>query len=112
MTARKTAQHDETICPERRCQAQRLRAAAGVAVFLLLGCGAPGQGDEGHRRPASRAPASGTTTRPIFMHRDHRQLPIGTRIFIRNRAEYYLRPGDPIPPVYAHRVPDIIVVGP
>jgi len=46
------------------------------------------------------------------MHRDHHELPIGTRIYLGNHSELYLRPGDPVPPLYAHRVPDIVIVGP
>lgn len=55
-----------------------------------------------------------STARTLYERQDHRMLPVGTKIYYGARgaggAMTYVFPGKPVPPAYAHKAPDVIVV--
>ena len=66
--------------------------------------------DSGASRPVAAAPSPRETPVVTFMAvRDHRHLPLGTRLYRLGNGWFICRPGDPLPASLQHRNPDILV---
>lgn len=79
-----------------------------VLVFSLVGCPSRVSHNEAAREESQPSRIKPTARlRTLFEHRDHRDLPVGTKIYYDGPRESILRPGDPTP---AGRPADIEIV--
>jgi len=95
-------------------ESTRLVALLGIlmlSVTGILGCAsASADRPVASKTAAPQARKSQVrSSRTLYEHRDHRDLPIGTRIYFIGNATIFVRPGDIAP---TKRKPDIIIIGP
>ncbi len=82
--------------------------ACVLAAALITGCPSK-NADSQAIRTASQTPRPKPTQQPtpLYEHRDHRELPVGTKIYYDGQRESMVRPGEPTP---TGRLPDIIII--